>query len=485
MLSFVASGAVAFLVSLLLTLLVRSLAQRAGWVDAPSPRKIHRLAVPRLGGVAVFPATVGALLLFQTARHYWRGAEFVSGSLLLHLLLPTSLVFAVGIWDDIRALRWPTKLAGEVVAALWLCSWGIRVNVFRVPGQGSVLLHLLAYPITVLWMLLSTNGINLVDGMDGLATGIALAATGTLMMAGLLTGNTGLVAITVPLAGALLAFLWFNFNPASIFLGDSGSLTVGFLLGACGVIWSQKATATVALAVPVLSFGLPIVDSGLAISRRFLAGKALFLPDLRHIHHRLKDRGASTRQVVVILYGASAVLAAVSLLVADNRVIGLGLAVLALTLLSWFGIRYLQYEEFEEASYVLGRRLGARDAIAELLRFNQLAARSVEIGSSEDLWLLVCELGRTLRCEKVELRWGDLQREWRPAGETAIAGWELVVPLATPQTEKRYLRLVLSRDSGLAALAPGRVARVLQQQLQPQCRAWLDAQLETAGAGTS
>ena len=485
MLSFVVCGAIAFLLSLLLTVGVRDVAQRAGWVDPPSPRKIHRLAVPRLGGVAVILATVVALVFFQAVRMYLRKATFVPNSLLLHLLLPTALVFVIGVWDDIRPLRWPIKLSGEVLAALWLCSWGIRVNLFRIPGKGEILLHVVAFPVTVLWLLLSTNGINLVDGMDGLATGISLAATGTLMMAGLITGNTGLVAVTVPLAGALLAFLWFNFNPASIFLGDSGSLSVGFLLGACGVVWSQKATATVALAVPVLAFGVPILDSGLALTRRFLSGKALFLPDLRHIHHRLKERGSSTRQVVALLYGASAVLAGVSLLVADNRFVGLGLAVLTLTILSWFGIRYLQYEEFEEAGYVLGKRLGVRHAVGELLDFNQLAARSIAVQGPEELWALICDLGQLLHCEKVELRWGGLQRQWRMPDSIAEAGWEMVVPLTTPATETHALRMVLSRDSGLAAMAPGRVARVLQEQLPPQCRLWLGAHWTTARVGAS
>ncbi len=203
--------------------------------------------------------------------------------------------------------------------------------------------------LTVVWLVLCANAFNLIDGIDGLAAGVGVTATMTILVAGMLHGDVTLGLATAPLVGCLLGFLRYNFNPASIFLGDSGSLALGFLLGAYGVIWSQKAATMLGLAAPAMALALPLIEVALSIGRRFLRDEPVFLGDRGHIHHRLLDRGLTPRRVALLLYGAGTVGAVLSLLesVIQNRYAGL--VILLFAVVVGAGVHYVGYVEFDVA----------------------------------------------------------------------------------------------------------------------------------------
>jgi len=343
-------GASSFLFSLLLTPFFRDLALRRGWVDKPDfKRKFHDSPVPRIGGVPIILAQAGAFgVLLLLGLH---------GTVSLQLPLPlfwklipaALLVFVTGLLDDLLGLKPLEKLTGLGVAATLACWGGLRIEALAGSDIGS----LLGVPLTILWLVGCANAFNLIDGVDGLASGVGLLATLTTLAAALLHGDIGLVIATAPLAGALFGFLRSNFNPASIFLGDCGSLLVGFLLGCYGVIWSQKSATLLGITAPLMALSLPLLDTALSILRRYLGSKPIFGADHGHIHHRLLARGLTPRRVAFLLYGASGLAACLALLQSTARSGLGGLIIVLFCGVVWSGVRYLGYQEFKIAARLL------------------------------------------------------------------------------------------------------------------------------------
>jgi UDP-GlcNAc:undecaprenyl-phosphate GlcNAc-1-phosphate transferase len=245
------------------------------------------------------------------------------------------------------------------------------------------------------------NAFNLIDGLDGLATGIGLFATATAFLSAIVSGNTALAFVTAPLFGALLGFLPYNFSPASIFMGDSGSMTVGFLLGCFAVIWSQKAATMLGMTAPLIAMAIPLLDTVLAISRRFLRGQPIFAADRGHIHHRLLARGFTARRIAYLLYACAGLFAGLSLLMSNTH-FGGGILV-AFCAVIWLAVRYLGYEEFDVARKmffggVFRRMLNANVCITQ---FEQAvgAAESVD-----ECWAALLDVGRALGLSTVVLR---------------------------------------------------------------------------------
>lgn len=322
----IASLIIAMGVTWVATPLVIRLARRLGAVDAPGRRKIHGSPIPRIGGVAIFAGFVaglafaahatGALWPMGHVSVYWRG-----------LALAATFMLLVGLVDDLRSLSFRWKFAAQILAATFVWYCGFRIEVLSHPLGGSLELGIFSLPLTVLWVVGITNAVNLIDGLDGLATGVALITTSTVAVIALIRQELGTAAASVTLAGSLVGFLRFNFNPARIFLGDSGSMFLGFVLAVTAVRGSQKGPTAVALLVPLLVLGLPLLDTGLAIVRRLyrLTNRGrqspsaaryvlrnfttIFLPDRGHIHHRLLELGLSHRRAVIVLYVVAAVLA--------------------------------------------------------------------------------------------------------------------------------------------------------------------------------
>jgi UDP-GlcNAc:undecaprenyl-phosphate GlcNAc-1-phosphate transferase len=357
----------------LLTRLVRDLAVARGWVDAPdTSRHLHSRAVPRLGGVAIFVTVMGLAGGGVLARRWTGPAEAFSITTTFAILGPAALIFLMGIYDDLRTLGPYVKFGVQILAACLLYLNGIGIHQFDLLLRDGELHWIVGLPLTIIWVLLITNAFNLIDGLDGLAAGAALFSTIVLLVSSLFTGDEYVAFLAMVMAGAIVGFLRFNFNPATIFLGDSGSMFIGFMLSALGLAGSEKAPTMVAVAIPVVCFGLPILDVAIAVARRFLSGKPLFKGDREHIHHRLLKRGFSQRDAVLILYGVSAFFGLLSLaLLHGGGTIALVLIMLGIGVC--VGVPQLRYQEFSEMRRVLERTVSQKRIIENNLYVRRAA----------------------------------------------------------------------------------------------------------------
>ncbi len=343
----------------ILTRYVRDFASAHGWVAVPTQeRHLHSSPLPRLGGVAIFLSFSSCMVVAMVwALYHPRMHATFSIRTMLTILAPASLVFLLGVYDDIRGVGPYFKFSVQGVAATMLFIGGLRiVNIPVVFGSHS-LPWFVGLPLTIVWVLAITNAFNLIDGLDGLAAGSALFSTLVAFVVALLNGPSLVTVMTIALAGAILGFLRFNFNPATIFLGDSGSLFIGFVLSALALAGAQKAPTIVAVAIPVVSFGLPILETALSIARRLISGRPVFTADREHIHHKLLQHGMTHRQVVILLYGVSAVFAMLSLFLLWPTGSSLGLVLAVLGIGIWIGVQHLGYLEFGELARVAHRTL--------------------------------------------------------------------------------------------------------------------------------
>ncbi len=349
--------------SLLLTPAVRAVARRRGWLDVPrDARRVHRIAVPRIGGVAVALSVMLGLaaLLFVDNRVSEKVGEQIGE--LAAVFVPAALILAFGVYDDLRGAAAKQKFFVQAVAAALFYLMGGRVEALSIPFVGTVELHwTLGFALTIFWVVAVTNAFNLIDGMDGLAAGAALFASLVTLSVALSLDRFLVAVVGLALCGALAGFLRYNFNPASIFLGDCGSLFVGFVLSALSVQGTQKAATSVAVAIPVLSLGLPVLDTTLAILRRFLSGRGLFQADREHIHHMLLARGWSQRRVALVLYGVCALFGLSALVFVSNTGRATGLVLFVVGAAVTVGIGRLRYHEFDELRDTLKRRLALPD----------------------------------------------------------------------------------------------------------------------------
>ena len=338
--------------SLVLTPVVRYVCERYGWLDVPrDQRRVHRRATPRLGGVAVVAAVLLALAMLQFVDNQVTWSLWAERSRLFVALAPAVLVFLVGVYDDLHGVSPRVKFAAQGLAASLFFALGGRIEILSLSFAGAVKLPMaISFVLTVGWIVAITNAFNLIDGIDGLAAGAALFAAFVMITVSAVTGHSFVTVIAFAMAGALIGFLRYNFNPASIFLGDSGSLFLGFALATLSVQGTQKASTAVAVAIPMLAFGLPILDTSLALFRRFASGRPLFEGDKEHIHHKLLARGWSQRRVVLVLYGACALLGLQALLFVQewgvSRLTGLWLFVVGVAVI--VAVDRLHYHEVDE-----------------------------------------------------------------------------------------------------------------------------------------
>ena len=353
---------VAACASLILTPLLRRFCERYRLVDEPKDeRRIHQKAVPRLGGVAIFLSILIALSLLALVNNSLTRTLHSDIKGIVVLLGCGVLVLLLGVYDDLRGANATVKFAGLAAITVLFYGLGGRIEGLSIPFVGGVTFHpILGFLLTAIWVVGITNAFNLIDGVDGLAAGSALFSSLVLLTVSLMQGKVMITVVALALTGALAGFLRYNFNPASIFLGDSGSLFIGFTLAALAVQGSQKASTAVAVAIPILACGLPVVDAGVTIARRFVSGKPIFQGDREHIHHMLLARGWSQRRVALVLYGVSA-LFGLSAMVFVNSGSGLTAVVLfvigvAVTL----AIGHLRYHEVDELRASFKRNIGER-----------------------------------------------------------------------------------------------------------------------------
>lgn len=293
----------ALIISLLATPLVSKLAFKLGAVDRPDKRKVHSRLMPRLGGLAIYLGFTVTMLITGEIKQQMAG-----------LLLGGSIIVLIGVLDDIRDISPRMKLLGQIAAAAVAVYFGIEVTRITNPFGGTIELDWLNFqwglPLTVLWIIGITNAINLIDGLDGLAGGLSAIAALTLAVIGWREGSPEIVMPALILAAGTIGFLRHNFYPAKIFMGDSGSMFLGYTLACLSVIGLTKTATVVSVFIPILVLGIPIFDTLFAIIRRYINNQPIFKADKEHLHHRLLEIGLSHRQTVLAIYGVNLVLGA-------------------------------------------------------------------------------------------------------------------------------------------------------------------------------
>ena len=372
------------LLAIILTPLVRISAQRLGFLDHPdSARKPDYRPIPRVGGVAVALAFVFSYFLWWLTPLTASSTIEQNLSLVLKLVPAVALVFLIGLLDDLFHLRAWWKFSGQIVAAVIAYFAGVHVQGF---GGAAFTQWWWTLPATVFWLVACTNAINLIDGIDGLAAGLSLVATLSMLLGAVLSHNVLLALATVPLAGCLIGFLRYNFNPASVYLGDSGSLFIGFLLGCYGVVYSQKSATILGMTAPLIALAIPLLDTTLAIARRFLRRQPIFTADRGHIHHRLLDRGFTPRSAALLLYGIGAVAAMFSLAMANNH---LEIPVIVVFgVVTWIGIQHLGIVEFDTVGRLMLR--GAfRGLLTSHIVVDSLRVRLNAATTTEECWQIL------------------------------------------------------------------------------------------------
>jgi UDP-GlcNAc:undecaprenyl-phosphate GlcNAc-1-phosphate transferase len=351
---------------------------------------------------------------------------------------------------------------------------GVTISRLSMPWGSLVTLGALAIPVTLVWLVGVTNAFNLIDGLDGLAAGVAFLSATAIAVTAAKVDDKITVVLTVTLAGALLGFLRHNFSPATIFLGDSGSLFIGFLLAAAAIVWQQKATVAIAVVAPLVAFALPVTETAISVLRRLLRGQPLFVSDRQHIHHRLLTLGLSPRRAVLVLYAASALAALGCILIARGHNFVTAMVLVIFMGACWIGLRRLSYPEFVEVGRAFNRqravarglledhaqRLRAAASLGELRQRLVDSASALELdeaalvfeagdpppASSDGLWRLTIplnpanagvdprarlHLGRSPERLEPAIPLEDVGRELRAALEESLARVELEAVAAT------------------------------------------------------
>lgn len=444
----------ALVFSLALTPLVRNLFSALGLVDCPdATRKLHKRPVPRVGGLAIIASYALAFLVLASVP--FGEAAYRSLASVGSLWPAIGIVFLTGLLDDLMSLQPWQKLVGHIAGATIAWYAGVRVmgvSGFSIEGWWTL-------PLTLGFLVFCTNSFNLIDGVDGLAAGAGFVAALTMLLAAVVHDNLALALATAPLAGCLLGFLRYNLSPASVFLGDCGSLTIGFMLGCFGVIWSQKSATALGMTAPLMALSLPLMDTCLAILRRAIRLRPIFGADRAHIHHRLLDKGLTPRRVTFILYGACGVAAIFSLLQTVAVVRFGGLLVVLFCAAAWFAISRLKYMEFAVARRVLFQ--GIRrilESELQLATFEQSLSAATTV---EDCWAELRDACGRLGFIEVRLFVaGQFFRHCFQELEPARC-WAIHLPLA----DTGYIHVARHIDSGIEPGAAGPLLETARRTL--------------------
>lgn len=471
--------------SLALTPLIRRLCQRYKFLDIPRDgRRVHNEGVPRLGGVAIYLSCVIALstlpfvdnMLTQTLRQH-TSEIFIT-------LIPATLVLLLGIYDDLRGTNATVKFAALGLIAALFYAMGGRIEGLSIPFVGSIYLpSTISFLLTVFWLVGITNAFNLIDGMDGLAAGAALFSSLVILLVSFGGTIPLMIVVALILCGALAGFLRYNFNPASIFLGDSGALFVGFTLAALSVLGSQKATTAVAVVIPLLAFGLPVIDTGVTMARRMISGKPIFQGDNEHIHHMLLARGWSQRQVVFVLYGVCASFGLIAMLFANTGAHATGFMLFVIAVVVIIAVGHLRYHEMDELKAGVKRTVADRrvrvaknievrrasralskatelphlfEAVGQMLEFGEFAYSTLligRVGAAEVNELALHMSQQRRRLPRTELHSGRIFWSWNRGDveDDEVVGsevfWCLRLPLVTGKAEWGWMNLYRRFDS--------------------------------------
>lgn len=398
---FVLLGSLA--VASLLTPAVIWFARIANLLDRPGTRTIHTRPVARIGGVAIFVSAVStviiAAVLDQQIARIFRSSQRT----IIWTAIAASMVFVLGLIDDIRGLSAKTKFLAESAAAIAIISAGVRISKIEIADNIALDLGHWSWPVTWLWVVGLTNAINISDGLDGLACGVSAVACLVIATMSLLCGNVLMAILTLALLGGLCGFLIHNFYPAKIFMGDCGSLFVGFAIASSSILCLAKSSTMIGLGLPMLALGVPIFDTICAILRRYLERRSVFSPDRCHIHHRLLDLGLSHRQAVLAIYAAASVLAGVGLLVVlfTGRailVMACGITILVLLFRVCGMVRFgcLVSQARRKCAYARQQRHARRT-------FEEIELRLRQVSNLQQWWQAICQAGKRFGFDSIQL----------------------------------------------------------------------------------
>ncbi len=420
----------AFVVALLTTPAVIVLAHRYGWLDVPTdPRKIHRRPVPRLGGVAVVLAFAAPLLGLAVYSNRVSDILYADLAKVGSFLVGGFAIVLLGVWDDLKGADARLKLTVQSLVALIVWSAGIRIELLGLPFDTQLELAWLSFPLTWLWIVGVTNALNLIDGLDGLAAGVGLIASSVLFTVALVDHAVLLCLVMAALAGALLGFLFYNFNPARIFLGDSGSMFLGFVLATVSIWTHRKGATAAAVLIPVMALGLPLLDTALAFVRRVITKSNPFDADRDHVHHRLLALGLSHRNAVLTLYTASGVFALAALALLKDEAIESVIALICVCTVLVIFFRRIGLLR-------LPSRLGL-DAEGAARQQVRVASRSIRrAGTEDEVWSSLRGVLDDLRAVEASLAWRDCD-ETREAVKEYVYSWSAHEPSSRQRTEKR------------------------------------------------
>lgn len=404
MLSAVFAFAGSLLAAVMLTPIVRRFAIRLGAMDAPDERRVHLHATPRLGGLAIVAAFFASMYaLFVTESEVAR-IFFATPKLILGLGLGGLLVCAVGALDDLRGVRAWHKLACHCLAAVAAYACGFRIDAIKLPLLGDLDMGVFGIVVTTLWIVAIINAINLIDGLDGLAGGVVFFACITNLVVASINNDVVVMLLSSALGGATLGFLLFNFSPASIFMGDSGSMFLGYTLATTSILGnSVKSSTTVAILVPFVALGLPIIDTLLAMLRRFLERRSIFASDRRHIHHQLLAMGLTQRRAVLTLYGLSILFTTGAIIVSVGRNTAVGAALVVITITAVGVVRVMGNVDGAFRRWLRKERI--RSPLVERIRFAVPSVLSQIANANEPRDVLVAleEFGRVSRLDSIKL----------------------------------------------------------------------------------
>jgi UDP-GlcNAc:undecaprenyl-phosphate GlcNAc-1-phosphate transferase len=449
--------------ALITTPAVIRLARWIGAVDHPNARSVHKQPTPRIGGVAIFISSmcviVGILCLCNSVGEASGDTRWQ----LVTLLGSAAFVFLVGLADDLKGVPARFKFLAELIAAGALCFAGVRIDVIGITDHFVLSLHWLGCPLTLLWVVGITNAINLSDGLDGLAAGISAIASGVIAILAMYRGNVIMAVFALALTGSLSGFLVFNFHPAKIFMGDCGSLFLGFIIAASSVMCMTKSSAVVGLTLPALALGIPIFDTLFSMLRRYLERRSLFAPDRGHFHHRLLDLGMHQRHAVMIIYMLTLLSSGLGLLMIVTRDVG------ALIVLG--GILFLLLVAFRVVGAVRLRETLTR--LRERYRFSQqervqrtafenAQLRFRQVRDASQWWQAICEAA-----SQMGFAWVSLTRTCGD-GRVETEFWE--APAIQP-TASRILRMTVPYGNGQEETTQKfEIAICIDDSLEDACR---------------
>jgi UDP-GlcNAc:undecaprenyl-phosphate GlcNAc-1-phosphate transferase len=446
---FVFTFVLATALSAALTPLVLRIALRLGAVSRPGGRNVNERAIPRLGGLSIFVAFWVPLIALLFIDSTVAGVLKLELRRVLGLAAGALVMCGLGLVDDLRRLRALQKLAVQILAAAVAFAAGFRIEAVVLPLLGPLQMGIFALPVTVAWIVGIVNAINLIDGLDGLAAGVVFFAGVTNFIVANMTDATMVATITASMLGAVLGFWFFNFNPARIFMGDSGSYFLGFVLGTLSLAGaSQKTSTAVSLLVPVIALGLPIVDTLFSMLRRVLERRSIFSPDRGHIHHRLLDMGVTHRRAVLSLYGVCIVFAAASIAVSLGRRWTVGAAILAASVVLIGIVRFVGYFEYVLVLKQQRARLLSHDVEAFRAVVPPLIRRLTSCITEQEIWTSVDWLRREASIGAIEIGEGssDVRVErWGTATEDDVA---VTFPLGAEDRARATIRIHWRSESG-------------------------------------